>query len=107
MPSKPPSLKPAKARPNHGGRWDHGQSSTARGYGRAHRLMRRQVLIEEPLCRECERQGRVSATVIADHIIPKAEGGSDERTNYQGLCGPCSAAKTAREAQRGRQRARP
>jgi len=30
------------------------------------------------------------ASTIADHIRPKAEGGTDERDNYQGLCSACS-----------------
>lgn len=65
--------------------------------------MRQRVLIEEPLCRACVKAGRVTATAIADHIVPKAEGGGDERENYQGLCTPCHKAKTAEEAARARQ----
>lgn len=68
--------------------------------------MRAIVLVEEPLCRECIKHSRVSASVIADHIKPKAEGGGDERSNYQGLCKPCDTTKTKAEAARGRQRAR-
>lgn len=66
--------------------------------------MRKVVLSEEPLCRECQKHGRVAATTVADHIVPKAEGGSDDRGNYQGLCDACSRAKTALEAARGRRR---
>ncbi len=66
--------------------------------------MRKRILIEEPLCRTCLAFGRVTPTVIADHIKPKAEGGSDERENYQGLCKPCSDAKTAQESTRARSR---
>ncbi|WP_238473899.1 HNH endonuclease [Altericroceibacterium spongiae] len=68
--------------------------------------MRERVLVEEPLCRECQAHGRVSATEIADHIIPLSEGGCGERSNYQGLCRDCSNAKTAKEAQRARKRRR-
>ncbi|UIJ43713.1 HNH endonuclease [Sphingomonas cannabina] len=66
--------------------------------------MRARILIEEPLCRLCLEAGRISPTTIADHIIPKAEGGGDERSNYQGLCRPCHVAKTARESARARRR---
>lgn len=64
--------------------------------------MRKQVLIEEPLCRECLKAGRYTPTVIADHITPLSQGGKTERENYQGLCRPCSDAKTAAEARSSR-----
>lgn len=67
--------------------------------------MRERVLREEPICRMCIAAGRVRASTIADHIIPKAEGGSDDRENYQGACDPCHRAKTAEEAARARSRA--
>lgn len=59
---------------------------------------------EEPLCRVCLAAGRYAATEIADHIIPKAEHGTDDRENYQGLCKPCDVVKTARESKRARLR---
>lgn len=69
-------------------------------------MMRRQVLREEPLCRICLAMDppRYSPTTIADHVVPKAEGGGDERENYQGACGPCHAMKTAAESARARRR---
>lgn len=82
-------------------------SRQSRGYGRAHELMRERVLREEPLCRACQAAGRVSATTIADHIVPKTDGGTDERSNYQGLCRPCHDAKTAEEAARAQGRTTP
>lgn len=82
-------------------------SRQSRGYGRAHDKMRERVLAEEPLCRECTRRGIIEPTTIADHIIPKAEGGSDDRDNYQGLCDRCSKAKTAIEAARAQGRREP
>ena len=41
-------------------------------------------------------------TAFVDHIIPKAEGGTDDESNLQSLCKPCHAAKTDREKNRGR-----
>lgn len=107
MPSRPPSLKPRRAGPKPTG-FSMRLSRQARGYGRAHDLMRERVKTEEPLCRACLglTPARYTPTAIADHIIPKAEGGGDERDNYQGLCRPCHTAKTAREAARGRRRRR-
>lgn len=70
--------------------------------------MREQVLREEPLCRVCLAMNppRYSPTEVADHISPKAEGGTDDRENYQGLCKPCDVIKTARESARARRRLR-
>ena len=106
MPSRPPrlNLRPRAPRASFG--WNKRKSRQARGYGREHDMMRALVLVEEPLCRICLEHDRTTATAIADHIKPKAEGGTDERSNYQGLCGDCHREKTAREARRGRIRAR-
>lgn len=103
MPSRPPSLIPRKAKLSN---WTKRASRQSRGYGADHDRMRARVLIEEPLCRLCMERGVVTATAIADHIVPKAEGGGNERSNYQGLCSACHVAKTAREAARARRRAR-
>lgn len=108
MPSRPPRPKRTAAPRTHHGGWasTSRKSRQARGYGRAHDLMRQQVLREEPLCRLCLAMEPpcYSPTVIADHIIPKAEGGGDERENYQGVCDPCHKVKTAEEALRARRR---
>jgi 5-methylcytosine-specific restriction protein A len=110
MPSRPPSLnqKPrAKA-------WASTRKSRhERGYGREHERMREIVLREEPLCRMCLAMSppRYTPSGIADHIVPKAEGGTDERSNYQALGYPlsrypngcdCHDRKTAEEAARAR-----
>lgn len=107
VPTKPPSLRPRKVGAARKlSNWTTTRKSRqARGYGRAHERMRDQVLREEPLCRICASENRVAATEIADHIKPKAEGGTDDRDNYQGLCRPCHAAKTTRESARARRRA--
>lgn len=62
--------------------------------------MREIVLREEPLCRICLEADppRVTPSTIADHRIPKSQGGGDERENYQGVCDPCHVEKTARES---------
>jgi len=69
-----------------------------RGYGIDHERKRKALLAREPLCRECRKHGRVTVATIADHIVPKAQGGTDDDENYQPLCKPCSDAKTAAEA---------
>lgn len=104
MPTRPPSLRQRSRSSRKPNNWTKRASRHERGYGRAHELMREQVLREEPLCRPCTEANRVAASVIADHIVPKAEGGSDERENYQGICRPCHTAKTARESARALRR---
>ena len=105
MPSKPPSLRPRKVPAGRKlSNWTKRKTRQERGYGAAHDRMRAQVLREEPTCRECRKAGRVAVSVIADHIIPKAERGTDDRDNYQGLCRACHTAKTAQESARARRR---
>jgi 5-methylcytosine-specific restriction protein A len=75
--------------------WDHhGKSRQARGYGRQHELMRKHLMQTVILCEECSRQGRTSAGTHADHIVSKAQGGTDDRSNYQLLCASCHALKS-------------
>ncbi len=38
---------------------------------------------------------------ICDHIVPTAEGGSDDDSNLQWLCKQCSDTKTQEESKRG------
>lgn len=102
MPSRPPALF---SRPRRSDNWSKA-SAEERGYGRLHRAIRRQVLAEEPICRMCDAEGFVTATTIADHIVPKAEGGRTVRSNYQGLCKAHHDEKTAAEARRGAARNR-
>ena len=59
---------------------------------------RRAILQRDPVC-PC---GRPSTQ--ADHIVPVAEGGSDDESNGQGLCRSCHDTKTAAEAARARAR---
>jgi 5-methylcytosine-specific restriction protein A len=73
-------------------------SSAARGYGAAHRALRRQVLREEPICQAC----RFRLSTTADHVVPLSRGGQTVRENLQGLCDKCSRAKTGREGQGAR-----
>lgn len=83
------------AAPVHAGRFKH-----KRIRGRAGVKLRQQVRDEEPLCRACLAEGRTRATDEVDHIVPLSRGGSNARSNLQGLCDPCHKAKSDRE--RGR-----
>lgn len=68
-------------------------TAATRGYDRAWRKLRERILARDPVCRSCDK--RPSSEV--DHIVPKAEGGSDHPDNLQGLCKSCHSRKTVQE----------
>ncbi|THG40431.1 HNH endonuclease [Sphingomonas olei] len=95
MPTQPPQFggsTPRKA-------WSspHRLKPTPRKRGRAGQRDRAEVIAEEPFCRECLKNNRATPTAIVDHIKPLAWGGSDARSNKQGLCVPCHDLKSASE----------
>jgi 5-methylcytosine-specific restriction endonuclease McrA len=61
---------------------------------------RAKVLLEEPRCRWC---GQPSTEV--DHIINRARGGTDARSNLAGMCRNCHAKKSHEEAKAARKAA--
>jgi len=52
----------------------------------------------------CVSRGLQTRPTIRDHIIPIAEGGTEDASNEQGLCLDCSDQKTETESLRGVQR---
>ncbi len=70
-----------------------------RGYGARWRKARLAFLREHPWCVMCEREGRLRAAEVVDHIVPHK--GDYERfwdqSNWQPLCIRHHNAKTARE----------
>ena len=68
-------------------RWDK-QSSSKRGYGHKWRKARERFLAEHPLCVYCQREGRVTAANVVDHI--KQHRGDKalfwDKTNWMSLC---------------------
>ncbi|WP_307724421.1 HNH endonuclease [Pseudoduganella lurida] len=72
--------------------------------GRRLQAMRAALFARDPLCAECRRQGRAVPATQRDHIIPLSEGGPDDETNEQGLCGECHEVKSRAEAIYGRWR---
>ena len=81
--------------------------SPGRLRGRAGQVQRGRILARDPICKECIRRGRVtksSVSVIADHVTPLSDGGSNDDENMQGLCQSCSDEKTADESARAQGR---
>lgn len=80
--------------------WKHSeQSRHKRGLGRAHQVARKQLLAQEPSCRLCKAKNppRITPATIADHIIPRAKGGSGGIENLQPVCADCHDAKTRKD----------
>lgn len=102
MPDRPAVYRPAKSTAPVAGA--KRRSRHARGYGSAWVAIREQVLADEPTCRECAREGIITAAKHVDHITPKARGGTDDRANLQPLCQRHHDLKTAAE---NRARVRP
>lgn len=65
--------------------------------GRAGVAFRKKIREEEPLCRACLEAGVSKLTVEIDHIVALANGGTNDRSNMQGLCKECHEAKSASE----------
>jgi 5-methylcytosine-specific restriction protein A len=72
-------------------------SAHKRGYNKAWQRYRIGYLIEHPLCVLCEREGRVTAATVVDHVLPHQ--GDEERfwdeANHMALCARCHSRKTA------------
>lgn len=92
MPVQPPRFGVRPGAKQHVGGYRH-----KRIRGRAGVKLRQQVRSEEPMCRLCLARNLTRATDEIDHIKPLSAGGSNDRSNLQGLCKPCHEEKSARE----------
>lgn len=73
-------------------------------YGRRWRKLRQQHLYQEPLCRMCKEEGRVTAGQEVDHIV-KHDGDPAlfyDASNLQSLCRAHHRGAKAREERSGR-----
>ena len=73
---------------------DRRGNSAQRGYGARWRRLRLLVLARDSVCRQ---PGCNELSTDVDHIVPRAEGGTDSMSNLQGLCHAHHSAKTAKE----------
>lgn len=78
-------------------------TASSRGYDTTWQRLRLAVLADEPLCRRCRAEGRVTGAEVVDHITPIVDGGDRlDRANLQPLCVPCHAIKTASDVRKRR-----
>ena len=79
-----------------------GKTTTERGYGQTWRKLRQQVMERDGyLYQVCKRQGKLTEAQAVDHVINKAQGGTDELTNLQAICHQCHKIKTQSESHIG------
>lgn len=80
---------------SHWSDWNRG-TSTERGYGAPWRRLRDEVLREaEHMCVPCRREGRLALAREVHHIIARADGGTDDKTNLEARCTDCHRRATA------------
>ena len=99
------TLKPRLARSAAAQGWSKPERGTRqqRGYGAVWMRLRTLILKRDHyLCRTCLRQDRIVAAHTVDHIVPKAEGGSDDPANLEAICVECHTVKTQAESNRSR-----
>ncbi len=82
-------------------------SSTQRGYGGRWKKIRERIMERDKgLCQPHLRKDQIMPAVAVDHIVPKAEGGTDDDDNLEAICKSCHKLKTQEESKRGRVRVR-
>ena len=80
--------------------WNHKQGTAARGYGRAWQRLRLAVLKRDRFvcqCMRCKAANRVRLATEVDHIVSKAQGGTDDPSNLQAIASECHKVKTQEE----------
>lgn len=78
-------------------------SAAERGYGSEWRRLRKLVLKRDGWicrCADCKSTGRVRNASEVDHVIPKAEGGTDDPSNLVAINSDCHKQKTQAESVR-------
>lgn len=106
MPTMPkthrPSGSPTETERNRQ-RYERRDKGRAALYSSTWVKVRAQFLKENPLCRYCERRGRLTPARVVDHIRPH-RGNSDlfwNPGNWQPLCSPCHDSIKQREERAG------
>lgn len=86
-------LSPKSRCPKH--RPDHRLTRTQRGLGSEHDKMRRLVVRPDSLCHWCGRPATVNDPLTADHLIPRAHGGTSTRENLVPAHRSCNSRRGA------------
>jgi 5-methylcytosine-specific restriction endonuclease McrA len=70
-------------------------TTSQRGLGWDHQLLRQNALAKRPYCARCGHKGSADNPLTADHIIPRSRGGLNTASNYETLCRRCNSSKGA------------
>ena len=70
-------------------RKQHNKREMAHLYDSKWRKISKLYLSRNPLCEQCQREGRLTPAVECHHIIPLADGGGHTDENLMGLCKAC------------------
>ena len=77
--------------------WADKGSRHARGYGWRWVQLRERILKRDQyLCGPCRDKGRTTPATEVHHILPKAQGGTDDMDNLVSTCSPCHREADAR-----------
>lgn len=84
--------------------WRSGKTTGQRGYDYKWQKARERFLFDNPLCVYCQREGRVTAASVVDHITPHQ---GDQalfwrQSNWQQLCASCHSSVKQAEESKGR-----
>ena len=69
-------------------------SDTNKRYGRAWKKLRARFLLLHPLCEQCKCGGRLTPAEEVHHILPLANGGTNDVGNLMALCKSCHSSIT-------------
>lgn len=88
----------ARRQPKKVHNWQHDRTTTQRGYGHRWQKLRDAIMRRDGyLCQVCLAGGKYRPADEVDHVIPKAQGGSDDPCNLRAICAPCHRIKSAKE----------
>ena len=63
-------------------------------YGAEWRKIRAAYIRQHPLCEECLKHGRLTPVQEVHHVVPLADGGTNDFDNLMSLCKSCHSAVT-------------
>jgi 5-methylcytosine-specific restriction protein A len=74
------------------------ESASSRGYGSAWRKLRNRIMQRDnELCQVCIKRNLLTKAREVDHILSKADGGTDDESNLQSICLACHSRKSIEE----------
>ena len=83
--------------------WKGKGTGSSRGYGWAWGRLRDKILERDGyVCQDRRACNGLTRATDVDHILPKAQGGTDSPDNLRAICPACHKEKTRLEALRGR-----